>query len=640
MRRCFFVAVILLSVASGAAADDQTLCNDHDAHRVENFAACDRAIASGLFSGSALRDLYFNRARHAGTYRDAEHAYADYVSALRLDPGNTDLLDRAFITAVASGKVDEGSALAARILSIDKSNRIARLVVGVQALKQKNYSAAVTNINQSIRGPITDLVAALLSAWARYGDGDAGAAIAAIDKLAGPQWYPIFKDLHAGLILELSGKEREAGARFERAYNLDNSMLRPTEAYARWLSRNGRVPAARDAYDAFEKKLPRHPLVRDGLRRIDAGEKLPPLINSPQAGAAEALYGIGATMIRKGGEDLALVYLQLALYLQPGHPMALLSLADLYEVVKKPEYAVSVYRRVSTSTPLWRNAQIQLATDLDSIGQTDESYRILRPIAADEPRDLEAIMALGNIERGHKKFAECVGTYSLGIDVLPPSNDKANSVWYYYRGICEGRSKQWSKAEADMRKALQLQPDQPHVLNYLGYSLVDQGQKIDEALGMIRRAVQQRPDDGYIIDSLGWAYYKVGDLTQAEKNLKRAVELKPDDPTIRQHMGDAFWRLGRKPEARAEWTEAIRLKPEPQDLAEIESRLRDGLSDGSTPKLASSSANTEPVQSTAAVPALAPVRADKPTPTAKRSFHPAGALRSLLVTRPTDRRRR
>src|SRR5437899_979489 len=312
-------------------------------------------LKSLTMSGSYLA------ARHASVERDANSAAAFYRSALRSDPKNNELLDRAFISSVADGDIDEAVKLAERILTIDKTNRVARLVVGVHDLKLKKYPSAQSNINQSIRGPITDLVATLLSGWAAYGAGDAKGAVASIDKLAGPEWYPLFKDLHAGMILELSGKEKDAGTRFERAYKLDDSMLRITEAYGRWLSRNKDAASATAVYEAFDKKLARHPLIVEGLRETKAGKKMPPLVDSAQAGAAEALYGIGATLTRRGGEDLALVYLQLALYLQHNHPLALLSLADLYESVKKPQMAIKVYERMPASSPLKRNAQIQLA---------------------------------------------------------------------------------------------------------------------------------------------------------------------------------------------------------------------------------------------------------------------------------------
>jgi len=530
-----------------------------------------RDLKSLTMSGSYLA------ARHASVERDASSAATFYRSALRTDPKNNELLDRAFISSLADGDIDEAVKLADRILTMDKSNRVARLVVGVRDLKQKKYAAAQLNINQSIRGPITDLVATLLSGWASYGAGDTKSAIANIDKLTGPEWYPIFKDLHAGMILELANKEKDAGARFERAYKLDDSMLRVAEAHARWLSRNKDSVAAKAVYEAFDKKLARHPLVLEGLRETKAGKKLSPLVDSPQSGAAEALYGIGATLTRRGGEDLALVYLQLALYLAPNHPLALLSLADLYESVKKPAMAIKIYERVPANSPLKRNAQIQLATNLDTADRSDEAIKILKTVTTEDSRDLEAIMALGNIERGRKKFADCAQTYSLGIDALPSNNDKANSVYYYYRGICEERSKQWSKAEADMRKALELQPEQPHVLNYLGYSWIDQGINLDEGMKMIKRAVEQRPDDGYIVDSLGWAYYRIGNYEDAVKHLERAIDLKPEDPTINDHLGDAYWRIGRTLEARFQWAHARDLKPEPEELPKIEAKLENGL---------------------------------------------------------------
>jgi len=543
---------------------------DHLADNSAQFPSS-RDLRSLTMSGSYLA------ARHASVERDASSAATFYRSALRTDPKNDELLDRAFISSLADGDIDEAVKLADRILTVDKSNRVARLVVGVRDLKLKKYAAAQLNINQSIRGPITDLVATLLSGWASYGAGDTKSAIANIDKLTGPEWYPIFKDLHSGMILELAGKAKDAGGRLERAYKLDDSMLRVADAYARWLSRNKDDAAATAVYEAFDKKLARHPLVLEGLRDTKAGKKLAPLVDSPQTGAAEALYGIGATLTRRGGEDLALVYLQLSLYLAPNHPLALLSLADLYESVKKPAMAIKVYERMPASSPLKRNAQIQLATNLDAADRSDEAIKILKTVTTEDPKDIEAVMALGNIERGRKKFADCAQTYSQGIDALPEASEKANWIYYYYRGICEERSKQWNKAEVDMRKALELQPEQPHVLNYLGYSWIDQGINLDEGMKMIKRAVDQRPDDGYIVDSLGWAYYRIGNYEDAVKNLERAIDLKPEDPTINDHLGDAYWRIGRTLEAKFQWAHARDLKPEPEELPKIEAKIENGL---------------------------------------------------------------
>jgi Flp pilus assembly protein TadD len=260
----------------------------------------------------------------------------------------------------------------------------------------------------------------------------------------------------------------------------------------------------------------------------------------------------------------------------PNHPLALLSLADLYEGVKKPELAIKTYERMPPNSSLQRSALIQRAIDLDGSDRSDEAKADLEKLIAASPTDLEAITALGNLERGRKEFAECADVYSKALATMPVP-DKSAWTLFYFRGICYERSKQWPKAEADLKKALELFPDQPHVLNYLGYSWIDKGMNLDEGMRMITRAVEQRADDGYIVDSLGWAYYRIGKYEEAVKELDRAVELKPEDPTINDHLGDAYWKIGRVVEARFQWAHARDLGPESEDLAVIQQKLKSGL---------------------------------------------------------------
>ena len=537
-------------------------------------AAQQTSAQSGAISASGS----YLAARHAGQQRDGAAAAAYYRAALKRDPSNGELLDRAFLSFLVDGDVDEAVKFAERVAQADKSDRVARLVLGVNSLKRKQYASARRDLAQSIRGPITDLTATLLSAWGNLGVNDSKGAIDAIDHLAGPEWYAIFKDLHAGLIYDVAGNQKEAGKRLERAYKLDSTALRVVQAYGSWVSRNRSPKEALTVFETFDKALPRHPLVVEAMDKLKAGEKLPPLVANVQAGAAEALYGLGASLGRRGGEDLGLVYLQLSLFLSPNHPLALLSLADLYEALKKPELAIKIYDRVPTNSPLHRNAAIQMAANLDSLDRADEAQKHLEALIKQNPDDLETIMALGNVLRGHKKFAECANVYSKGASAIQKP-EKSNWVVFYFRGICYERSKQWAKAEADLTKALELFPDQPHVLNYLGYSWIDQGIKLDEGMAMIKKAVQQRPDDGYIVDSLGWAYYRVGNYEEATKQLERAIELKPEDPTINDHLGDAYWRVGRVLEARFQWAHARDLKPDAEDLPKIEEKLKEGLPD-------------------------------------------------------------
>ncbi len=517
-------------------------------------------------------------ARHAGAQRDAAAAAAYYRAALRSDPKNSELLERTFLSVLADGEVEEATKLAERVLQVDRGHRVARLVLGVRAIRAKQYGAARQQLAQSVKGPIADLTATLLTAWALQGSNETRTAIETIDRLAGAEWYAIFKELHAGLILDLAGNRREAGKRLESAVKLDGNALRAVDGYGRWASRHLPKDDALKVYRAFDKVLPRHPLIVDAMEDIAAGQRLPPLMSSPQAGAAEVLYGLGASLGRQGGEDLGLIYLQLALYLAPEQSLALLALADVYESMKKPALAIRAYERVPKTSPLRRNAEIQLGINYDSLDRTEEAKAHLGGLITANSQDVEAIMALGNILRGRKQFSECAETYGKGIATIK-NPERPNWLIFYFRGICHERSKRWELAEADLKKALSLYPDQPHVLNYLGYSWVDQGVNLDEGMRMIRRAVEQRPDDGYIVDSLGWAYYRLGDFGEAVRHLERAVELKPEDPTINDHLGDAYWRVGRSLEARFQWSHARDLKPEPDELKKIEEKLARGLPD-------------------------------------------------------------
>jgi len=520
----------------------------------------------------------FLAGRHAGNERDAAAAASYYRAALRGDPRNSELLARAFLALLANGEVEDAVKLAERIVQADKNDRVARLVLGVRAIKQKQYATARQQLAQSIRMPVSDLVATLLSAWTQANPGEHKAATDAIDKLGGPEWYNLFKNLHAGLILDLGGQKREAGKRFDRAYQLDRGQLRIAQAYGSFLARQGNRDEALKVYRAFDEVLPNHPLITEAISDLNAGRRVPSFIDSPQTGAAEVLYNLGSVIGRRGSEEVGLIYLQLALYLSPGHPMALLALADFYEGIKKYDLAVKVYERLPLSSPLHRSAQIQRAMDLDALDRTDEAKAVLEKLIAEDGADLEATTALGNVLRGRKQFAECASVYSKGINAIAKA-EKSHWTVYYFRGICYERSKQWPHAEADMQKSLELFPDQPLVLNYLGYSWVDQGINLDEGMRMIQRAVEQRADDGYIVDSLGWAYYRIGNFDEAVKHLERAVELKPEDPTINDHLGDAYWKVGRVLEARFQWSHARDLKPEPEDLGKIEDKLRAGLPD-------------------------------------------------------------
>jgi tetratricopeptide (TPR) repeat protein len=314
------------------------------------------------------------------------------------------------------------------------------------------------------------------------------------------------------------------------------------------------------------------------------------LVRSAGGGAAEVFYGLGAVGGQQNDSLAAMIYLRMSLYLQADNGLAIVTLADIFERLKQYERALDIYELAPETSPLHANAQIQSGLILEAMGRSDDALKQMQGIVAEKPKDIEALTALGNLQRARKEFVESAKTYTRVIEQL---GTPARGDWtlFYFRGITYERSKQWPLAEADFKTALELFPDQPLVLNYLGYSWVDQNVKLEEGLRLLRRAVQLRPDDGYIIDSLGWAHYRLGNYEEALRELERAIELKPGDPVINDHLGDVYWRVGRKLEAHFQWNHARDLKPEPEDLERILKKVENGLEDAPKPASAEAEAS-------------------------------------------------
>jgi tetratricopeptide (TPR) repeat protein len=325
------------------------------------------------------------------------------------------------------------------------------------------------------------------------------------------------------------------------------------------------------------------------LADIRAGRVNTAFASSPQTGAADVLYGIGSAIGVEDGAELPQSYLQLAHYLKPSDELIILGLGDLFQASRNFERAMSLYNLVPEASPFYRNAAIQTGNCLDQLDRPDEAAAKMRKVVEANPSDLDAVIVYGNLFRGRDRFAEAVDAYSLGIATI---KDPDHADWriYYYRGIALERSKRWAEAERDFSQALKISPDQPSVLNYLGYSWVDMGSNFDKALEMIKKAVELRPEDGYIVDSLGWVYYRLGRYDEAVKELERAVEMKPADPTINDHLGDAYWKVGRKLEAHFQWNHARDLGADKDALPAILEKIKNGLKDDPPQKVADNKA--------------------------------------------------
>jgi tetratricopeptide (TPR) repeat protein len=516
--------------------------------------------------------------RFASKQRDVDVAARYFGEALRDDPNNSILIERAFVLELSAGNIASAEEFATQVLFFNSQHRMARIVLGLRDVRHKHYKQAREHFAKASYTPVGELTSALLTAWTYAGEGDLNKALKALDKLDSNDSFANFKSFHAALLTDYLNSPLRADAAYKKAYGDSGTSLRMVQAYGNFLERQGRKDEARKVYTDFLAGSEKNPLIATALADLDAGKTPKRFIASPLQGIGEALFSLASALSDDQGLDIALVYAQLALSVESDRDIAQTLLGDIYEDMERYDKAVAAYDLIPKTSVLRTNADIEIAVNEQRLERPKEAQARLRALIAREPSNYEAITTLANLLRNNEEFAESAKVYSQAL-ALAPNPGKENWTAFYYRGISYERTGQWDKAEADFRQALKFDPQQALVLNYLGYSLIDRGMNLTEAMGMVKKAVELKPNDGYIVDSLGWAHYKLGEYDEAVKNLERAVELKPADPIIGDHLGDCYWRVGRKLEAQFQWQHARDNKPNPEDLTRIEKKLKDGLPD-------------------------------------------------------------
>lgn len=539
-------------------------------------------------AGASLSGSYL-AARHAGKIRDVDQAARYFAQALRSDPENPLLIERSFIHELSAGNMAKAEELAQAVVEVSAEHRISQIVLGLRAARENRHEKAREHLQKAAVTPVGELTSGLLLAWSFAQEGRLDDAIEALGALDTYDAFANFKLLHSALIADHLGDRTQAEKAYREAYESAGNSLRVVQAFGNFLERTGRSEEAVKVYDRFLTTSQRNPLVEEARAAAAKKTTPPPFVAEPLAGMSEALFSLASAMSSEQSLDTSLVYVQLALSLRDEFPVANVLLGEIYEDSQRYQRAIEAYEAIPEASPLRSSAEIQIANNLDQLERFDEALAQLDALIAERPEHYDALVARGNLLRVHEKWAEAANSYDRALEVIGTPEPQHWTV-LYFRGIAHERSGQWELAEADFRAALELEPEHPSVLNYLGYSLVDQGIKLDEAMDMIRKAVELRPNDGYIVDSLGWAYYQLGDYEEAVKHLERAVTLQcgdhqcSADPVINDHLGDAYWQVGRRLEARFQWNHARDSNPEPKDLEVIKRKLADGLQAQSSPE--------------------------------------------------------
>jgi tetratricopeptide (TPR) repeat protein len=534
-------------------------------------AGKDRAEIGATLSGNYLAG------RHAQARRDLPAA-ADFLgAALNKSPSSPSLVRRTFILMVVEGRIQEAGVLAHQFIAIDPTAPVALLTLATIAIKQGRYPEASDWLAKIPAKGLSGFVAPALRAWSLVGQNKNRAAMKILTAPVEQKATRVLHAMHAALISEMLGRNEDAEKFYSQVQGDRTEMsLRVVQLLGALYERTGKKDKARALYERYLARNPDSQLLDGALMRLKSGGGPGLKTFSVSDGGAEVLFGIASSLRRQNSQQTALMLGRLALFLKSDFPVMQILMGDILETGNRLEAALGLYEQISRTSAFSWPARLRVASILGRLKRTDEAISHLTDMASDRPDDPGPLINLGDILRGEERFADAVEAYDRAfgrIRVIEPRH------WtlLYARGIALERSEQWARGEADLLSALKLKPDQPYVLNYLGYSWLDKGLYLERAQAMIARAANLRPNDGYVIDSLGWGHFMLGNFEKAVLELERAVELRPQDPVINDHLGDAYWRVGRKREATFQWNRSLSLDPEKDLVAEINRKLETGL---------------------------------------------------------------
>jgi tetratricopeptide (TPR) repeat protein len=504
--------------------------------------------------------------RYAQDNDDLGLAASNLLVALQQDPHNPALLEQTFLACMLDQR-QEAVGLARQL----PGSPIAQLLLGNTAASDGDWPAAQSHFAAISAPGLTQYLSPLLIAWAQQGQANTDAALATLQpKLNGQPMTGLYA-LHAALVADLGNRYPQAQRLYDIATSNDGGLnLRLARILANWQFRQGHQDDATDTINALGRSAPGLQIVLPGLQ---ADIKTRP-VTSATDGLAEVYLSFAAELRDQNGADTALAMLRLALDLRPDLTAARLLMADTLASQKHPQSALRVLATVPNADPLSPLVRLRRADLEAQAGDSQIAAAGLRQLAADMPTRPEPLAALADLQREQKQLPQAIATYDQAI-ARAPVGDQANWTLFFARAASEQDAGNWPSAEADLRRALALDPDEPEVLNFLGYAWADRDEHLTEARTMIARAAALRPNDGAIIDSLGWVMLRQGDVADAVKSLERAAQMEPEDPEINGHLGDAYWAAGRKLQARYQWQLALNLKPDPAAIPKLQAKLQD-----------------------------------------------------------------
>jgi len=510
-------------------------------------------------------------AQNRKNWKDA-NTFISNILEINPDTPNDTLKSHAMILAMSSGDSKTAISRAEDIVKEEPKNILANLFLIIEQFKTENYEEIEVLIDNVDDDSLASFITPLLNLWAKAAEKEV-----AITGLENANIYAY----HAMLVGLYVDDKDAVKTYLKSGYTPSGLDLRDAEKMADLLYKYDLVDEAKFLYQKMIDQSFDSDRAQSKLDQLNASQPITadlqyPTISSPKEGAAYVFGDMAEVLARENSNESATVFAQMALALDSKLVRPKIILAEIYSKNDAYDHAIQILSTIKKEAQEYEIIQRQIANYLMEQDKEEEAIKVLKNINSNET-NIDALNQIGDIYRYDEKFEKAVQSYSKIINTVKPLPDK---YWYIYyaRGMSYERLGKIDKAVADLQKAIEIEPDQASLLNYLGYTWADQGENLEQALKLIEKAVALAPNDGYITDSLGWVHYKLGNFKDAVIALERAVELLPYDVTINDHLGDAYWRVGRKNEARFQWSRSLN-NIEDEDL-ELEARLKQKIASG------------------------------------------------------------
>jgi tetratricopeptide (TPR) repeat protein len=490
---------------------------------------------------------------------------------------DSDLFARAVAANVQVGDVAEAVRIS-KLVAPSLRNEDGALVLGVDAFAGGRYAEVTRALAGRSFQPSQRVFADHLAAYALLGQNKVDDAVNLTSRASGISALDKAALMSRAMILEQANRPEEAAILYQSAIDAGVRWPAGVRAYGAFLVRSDRKA---DAIALYQRLIQAGGADAGGftvaLAQTQAATALPTLPDLRKA-ASTGLVTIAQSLASEGRGGAPAGLFNLVAYVDPSSDSARVALANQLIADERSALAKPILNQIGATSPEYLSARTELVW---SVFDDDQAGAVT--LARDTVRAVPAVPAakrlLADVLAANRQDREAEGLYSDLIDAGKASGQNNEMMWplYFGRGGTRERQGNWTLALADLRIAKAAAPNQPNILNYLGYAMADRGENLDEALVMLRAAVRLRPRSGAILDSLGWALYKSGRYEEAVATLETASSMSAGLAEISDHLGDAYWRSGRQDEARIEWERTLRLETTQKQRDAIAIKLRDGL---------------------------------------------------------------